>query len=88
MDKLVEVVDNRLCKQVWYADDSASAGKITEMKKWWDELNATGPKFGYYPKPSKTIMIVKTEEDLTHARNIFHGSGIMIELEERDISVR
>ena len=25
--------------QCWYADDSASAGKIREMRKWWDEMN-------------------------------------------------
>ena len=51
LDKLV---DTRLCKQVWYADDSVSVGNVTDMKKWWDELNATGPKFGYYQK-SNTI---------------------------------
>ena len=59
INRLCEVIDQSKCKQVWYADDSASAGKITEMKKWWDELGRSGPKYGYNPKPSKTILILK-----------------------------
>ena len=51
------------------------------MKKWWDELNSTGPKFGYVPKPSKTIMIVKSQELKQQAQAVFANSGITIELE-------
>ena len=59
--KLGEAVDKTKCKQVWYADDSTSGGKITEIRKWWDELCSSGPKYGYFPLPSKTILIVKPE---------------------------
>ena len=78
VDKVGSVVDKNLCKQIWFADDSGSGGKITEIKKWWDELNSSGPKFGYYPKPSKTIMIVKNPENLQLARDTFGGTGITI----------
>ena len=71
VDHLGEFVDPELCKQVWYADDSGSAGKIEEMKKWWDELKRIGPKYGYYPKPSKTVLIVKNANMLEHAKNVF-----------------
>ena len=81
LDKLMTTVDNKNCKQVWYADDSASGGKIVELKKWWDELTVTGPKFGYVPKPSKTIMIVKNQELKHLAQTIFSDTGITIELE-------
>ena len=81
LDKLGTVVDVRKCRQVWYADDSGSGGKIIELKKWWDELNSTGPKFGYYPKPSKTIMIVKNPENLQLAQETFGATGIKIGLE-------
>ena len=81
LDKLMTTVDNVKCKQVWYADDSGSGGKILEMRKWWDELNSTGPKFGYVPKPSKTIMIVKSQELKQQAQAIFANTGITIELE-------
>ena len=42
---LGEKTDSENCKQVWYADDSSAAGKLREMRKWWDILNAEGPKF-------------------------------------------
>ena len=81
LDRLRTVVDQTKCKQAWFADDSSSAGEIVEMKKWWDELYSSGPKFGYFPKPSKTILIVKTPELLEHAREVFGESGIAIVLE-------
>ena len=34
LDKLMSVVDKKRCKQVWYADYSASGGEIVEIKKW------------------------------------------------------
>ena len=80
LDKLMTAVDPELCKQVWYADDSAGAGKLNEMKKWWDELNQTGPKYGYFPKPSKTILIVKDPEKLELANAIFGRTGITIDV--------
>ena len=48
-------------KQAWYADDSSSAGELEEMRKWWDVLNVSGPKYGYFPLAKKTILIVKPE---------------------------
>ena len=81
LDKLMSTVDQHRCKQVWYADDSASGGKILEMRKWWDELTTTGPKYGYVPKPSKTIMIVKNSELKERAQAIFGDTEITIELE-------
>jgi hypothetical protein len=81
LDKLMTSVDPELCKQVWYADDSGSAGKMNEMKKWWDELNQTGPKYGYFPKPSKTILIVKDPEKLAVANEIFGQTGITIDVD-------
>ena len=81
LDQLMSSVDQEQCKQIWYADDSGSGGKILEMKKWWDVLTSTGPKYGYVPKPSKTIMIVKSLEQKQRAQSIFANTGIAIELE-------
>ena len=41
VERLHSVFDITKCKQVWYADDSSCAGKISEIKKWWDKLNET-----------------------------------------------
>ena len=77
IDNLGEVVDHEKCKQSWYADDSSAGGQLTEMKTWWDQLCTVGPKYGYYPQESKTILIVK-ERFQAKAKAIFGKSGIKI----------
>ena len=78
INTLQEETDQAECQQVWYADDSSAAGKLLEMKKWWDILNRKGPMFGYFPKPSKTVLIIKNIEDLDTAREIFGDTGVKI----------
>ena len=78
IDKLHQKIVNTTCRQVWYADDSSAIGKILDIKIWWDLLFKSGPCYGYYPKPSKTVLIVKHEEDVELAREIFHDTGIQI----------
>jgi hypothetical protein len=53
--------ENSVTKQIWYADDAASGGKLRDIKEWWDQLGEIGPLFGYHPKASKTWLIVKPE---------------------------
>ena len=76
-DNLSDTIDIEKCKQVWYADDSSSAGELNEMKKWWDKLCEMGPKYGYFPLATKTILIVKKEFE-TKAQQIFGESGVKI----------
>ena len=47
------------------------------MKKWWDKLCSSGPKYGYFPLPRKTILIVKPEFE-EKAQTIFGDSGVKI----------
>ena len=49
----------RSVKHVSFADDLTDAGKLEEIKIWWDTLMTEGPKYGYHPKPSKSFLIVK-----------------------------
>ena len=46
-------------KQIWYADDAAAIGRITDLREWWDHLTTEGPGFGYFPNPSKTWLVTK-----------------------------
>lgn len=64
-------------KSVAFADDLTGAGELILLKLWWDKLNLNGPKYGYYPKPIKSYLIVK-ESVLDEAKNIFEGSEIEI----------
>ena len=43
-----------LCKQTWYADDSAAVGTVEQLHAWWNRLAAEGPASGYFPNLSKT----------------------------------
>ncbi len=79
-DELAENVDTNLCKQAWYADDSSSAGELEEMRKWWDILNISGPKYGYFPLAKKTILIVKPEH-LEKAKRVFSDTNVTITTE-------
>ena len=33
--------------QIWFADDSAAASSLTNLREWWDNLVELGPCFGY-----------------------------------------
>jgi len=81
VDDLATATKPSVCKQSWYADDSSAGGKIEGIKIWWDTLLEQGPKYGYYPKASKTVLIVKNSEDLDLAQKAFSGTGIKIESE-------
>ena len=70
-------------KQVWYADDSGAAGKISALLIWWKELCKFGPLLGYHPRSDKCHIIVKTQRDLELAERAFAGSEIKITLRGR-----
>ena len=80
LDILHNKTDTSKCQQVWYADDSSAAGFLEEIRKWWATLNDVGPKFGYHPKPSKTILIVKDPAKFGIAEELFKDTGIKLTL--------
>ena len=67
--------------QTWYADDTAGCGTLEKLKLWWDKLCEVGPLYGYHPKPSKTILIVKELVHLPKANALFGKSGVKVTLE-------
>ena len=73
---------NGLCKQVWYADESAAIGKIEQLRAWWDRLVKQGPAFGYFPNPSKTWIVTKQEYH-KEVTEVFADYGINITPEGR-----
>ena len=78
--KLKESVNE--VNQVWYADDASGAGKIINLRTWWDQLNILGPKFGYYTNPSKTWLVTK-ESTFNHAAAAFADAGVKVTSEGR-----
>ena len=78
-DSLAESVDQEHCKQSWFADDASAAGKLRTVRYWWEKLIILSPKYGYFPKPSKTVLIVKDLALKNLAKNMFAGTGITID---------
>ena len=68
-------------KQIWYVDDAAAAGLLTDLRTWWDILCDIGPQFGYFVT-SKTFLIVK-ETHLPMAHAIFENTGIQVTTQGR-----
>ena len=65
-------------KQVWYADDGTGAGKIAHLRPYWDNLCKNGPAYGYFPKASKSVLIVKDPSLMEQAETTFAGVDIEI----------
>ena len=47
------------CLQPWYADNAAVGGSFDDVKKVFSLLLTTGPTRGYFPEPTKSILVVK-----------------------------
>ena len=46
---------------MWYADNASGAGKLHELREWWDQINIAGPNFGYFTNASKTWLVTKED---------------------------
>ena len=76
MPLINELKKDSLC-QIWYADDSAASGSLSDVREWWNKLNTIGPRYGYYPNSKKTWLLVKGER-CQEAEKMFQQSGVNI----------
>ena len=80
---LLLIKDNdELLKHVAYADDIGGGSRLANLRRWWDRVVMYGPMLGYYPKPSKSWLVVKPEKE-DEARRVFADTGINITTEGR-----
>ena len=63
--------------QSWYADDVAAGRRLRPLSSWWHKLKTVGPCYRYYPNPSKTWLVVKSEH-LEAAKELFKDTGINV----------
>ena len=47
------------------------------MRRWFDKLLIDGPAYGYFPEPSKTVLVVGSS-DLERASDLFRDLGISV----------
>ena len=69
--------DGTMVRNVAFADDLNGTGKLQGLLHWWKCVCEYGPIIGYFPKPSKSWLIVKPSM-IHQAHNIFKNSGINI----------
>ena len=71
-------------RQIWYADDASAGGKLTNLKKWWDNLSRVGPSFGYFVNPQKTWLVTK-DKFLSSASEMFDDTMVNITTDGRPV---
>ena len=53
---------------------------MKRLRHWWDLLQESGPKFGYFPNAVKTHLLVKAE-NYEEAKIVFGDTAIQLSCE-------
>ena len=64
-------------KQVWYVDDTSAAGHLISLRRWWENLQSSGPNYGYHANACKMWLITK-QQPLSQAKELFQDTGVNI----------
>ena len=64
-------------KRIAYTDDFTGIGRLQQLKYWWEDINKLGSYIGYFPKATKSYLIVKVEH-IEEAKALFSSSKIQI----------
>jgi hypothetical protein len=62
---------------LWYDDDAGAGEKFSGIKRYFLKLQEKGPRRGYFPEPSKSILVVQ-EHNLDKAKREFSNFGFQI----------
>ena len=71
------LIKNLQTIEVAFADDLTVAVKLADLKIFWDKISTIGPKYEYFPKSTKSYLIVK-KNCLKHAKTMFTDTNINI----------
>ncbi len=63
--------------QPWYADDAGAGGKFNAIRRHFIQLQEIGPNYGYFPEPSKSIIVVASH-NLEKAKPYFKDLGFEV----------
>ena len=77
---LIDILSNEYSASVNFiadADDFSAAGNLQNLRRWWSVLTEIGPKFSYYPEPTKTWLVAKPCVS-EKVESLFFGTKIKI----------
>ena len=63
--------------QPYYTDDAGAGGEFTNILEHLRDLQARGLDRGYYPEPTKSILVV-APGNVSRAEEFFRGLGIRV----------
>jgi hypothetical protein len=63
-------------KQPWYVDDAGALGSFDVIARMFTDLIKIGPDFGYYPNPSKSIIINPTNKLANPEQHLNQSYGL------------
>ena len=69
-------------RQPWYADNAGAGGSFTDLRNFFLRLQEIGPAFGYFPEPTKSILIVRAH-NRPEARSCFKDLRFQVETGSR-----
>ena len=46
-----------------HAEGSACAGKLSQIRLWFDKLIQLGPAYGYFAEPIKSVVVVAPQDE-------------------------
>jgi hypothetical protein len=61
----------------WHADDAGAGGKFEDIRRLFRRLEEIGPNYGYFPEPSKSILVV-SQHNLEATQNAFPDFGFKV----------
>ena len=65
-------------KQVWLADDASAAGSLKSLVCFLNWFTAEGAKCGYFVNEKKSWLILKRDNDMDEAKQLFRNHSIQI----------
>ena len=70
--------------QPWYANDAGAGGTFQQIQGHFQDLQARGPDRGYYPEPTKSILVM-APGNIARDEEHFRGLGIRVVTGHRNL---
>ena len=89
--QMIKSDDAQDVRHVAFADDLCGAGKLVQLRSWWDNIVVHGPHLCYYPRADKSRLIAKPHLEETAKKSLLEpmfafqpmGTNILVDTSAR-----